>query len=425
MHNLDADDSLAAYRQAFHFPAMPNGEKALYFCGNSLGLQPKTTKEAINQELDDWQRYGVEGHHHAKTPWVSYHETLTAQTARLVGALPREVVVMNSLTVNLHLMMVSFYRPDGARTKIIIEDSAFPSDRYAVESQLRFHGIDPQEGLIRLQPRPGEDCLRQDDILEIIAIQGQQTALIMLGNVNYLTGQAFDMKAIAAAGHKQGCNVGFDLAHGAGNLKLDLHDADVDFAVWCSYKYINAGPGGIAGCFVHERWADATNIPRFHGWWGHDKKERFKMAPEFKGIGGAETWQLSNPPIFQLAALRASMNLFDEAGIDRLRAKSVALTAYLIDLLKGQDAPMQSSEPLSTTPALETAHLKVITPRDPKQRGSQLSIRIDVANAHQKLSDAGVICDFREPDIIRIAAVPLYNSFQDVADFVKILTTLK
>lgn len=402
----DRDDPLARFRERFHIPQLPEAGDAVYFTGNSLGLQPKTARDYINTELDDWARLGVEGHLHAHHPWLPYHEFVTESLARLVGAKLIEVVAMNSLTVNLHLLMVSFYRPTPKRCKIVIEKGAFPSDRYAVESQLRFHGIDT-ESLIELTPREGEATLRTEDILELIDREGESIALIMIGGVNYYTGQAFDIAAITEAGHRKGCVVGFDLAHAAGNLELKLHDWGVDFAAWCSYKYLNSGPGGIAGIFVHERHARSFDLPRFAGWWGHDKATRFLMGPEFVPLAGAEGWQLSNPPIFQLAALRASLEIFDEATVPALRAKSERLTGYLEYLLA----------------QIATERIELITPADPQQRGCQLSIR--VRDSDKQLFDAitvrGVFADWREPDVIRVAPVPLYNSFSDVFRFSEVI----
>ena len=420
MNDLDKNDLLSGFRAEFHIPKHTDGSDVLYFTGNSLGLQPKRTREYVDQELDDWARLGVEGHLHARHPWLPYHEFVTEQMARVVGAKPIETVVMNSLTVNLHLLMVSFYRPTPTRYKIMIEKGAFPSDRYAVESQInvwstgfsRLAQKEPPEGgtpnaLIELTPREGEACLRTEDILEAIDREGDSVALILIGGVNYYTGQAFDMRAVTEAGHKKGCVVGFDLAHGAGNLELKLHEWGVDLAAWCSYKYLNAGPGGIAGIFVHERHARNFDLPRFAGWWGHDKETRFLMRPEFIPLEGAEGWQLSNPPIFQLAALRASLEIFDEATMPALREKSVKLTGYMEKLLS----------------QIETDRIEIITPNDPEQRGCQLSIR--VRNADRTLYDTitarGVIADWREPDVIRVAPVPLYNTFADVQKFVTIL----
>ena len=397
---MDAADPLAQFRDRFCIPKTKNGGECLYFCGHSLGLQPKSAAAYIQQELQEWAELGVEGHFHAGNPWMPYHRLLAEQTAHLVGAQPGEVVVMNSLTVNLHLMMASFYRPTKHRHKIVIERGAFPSDQYAVKSQIVFHGFDPVSSLIELTARDGESCIRDEDIEAIIEREGDSIALILLGGVNYATGQVFDLPAIAKAGHRKGCMVGFDLAHATGNIPLRLHDWGPDFAVWCSYKYLNGGPGCVAGCFVHERHAQAWNLPRFAGWWGHDEKTRFQMGPEFRPMAGAEGWQLSNPPILALAPLRASMEIFSEAGMERLRAKSVQLTGYLEFLLE-QTAPSKFS---------------LITPCQPERRGAQLSIRL--ANEGRKLCDTlaaqGVTGDWREPDIFRVAPIPLYNSFHDV-----------
>ena len=403
---LDADDALAAYREQFYLPRT-QGQVAVYLCGHSLGLQPKSARDYIDEELQDWANLGVEGHFQARRPWLSYHETVTAQTARLVGARPAEVVVMNSLTVNLHLMLTSFYRPTPERCKILIEADAFPSDRYAVESHLKWHGYDPKDALLTLQPRPGEATVRQADIDALLRRDGESIALIWLGGVNYYTGQVFDMSAITAIGHAQGCAVGFDLAHAAGNIALALHDWDVDCAVWCSYKYLNAGPGSVAGCFVHERYAHRSDLPRLAGWWGHNKDTRFHMPADFDPIPGAEGWQISNPPIFQLAALRASMDIFDRAGMAALRVKSERLTGYLEALLQHHALPGVS----------------IITPAQPAQRGAQLSLQIERHGRalHQRLTQAGIICDWREPDVIRVAPAPLYNTFLDVFTFVHAL----
>lgn len=404
---LDASDPLHAYRSRFHIPLHADGTETIYLCGNSLGLQPKSARSYVEQELKDWETLGVEGHFRAKSPWFAYHELLTEQTARVTGGLPSEVVVMNTLTVNLHLMMVSFYRPTAKRHKILIESSAFPSDQYAVKSQIKFHGFGPSRSLIELHPRDGEAFLRTEDIEEVIEAEGGNIALIMLGGVNYYSGQAFDMELITRAGHKHGCVVGFDLAHAAGNIILDLHEWDVDFAVWCSYKYLNGGPGSLAGCFINERFGNDPLIPRFAGWWGQDKKTRFLMGPEFRAIPGAEGWQLSNPPILSLAAIRASMEIFDEVGMQRLREKSELLTGYLEYLI---------DQRLS-------GNVRIITPRDHRQRGGQLSLIVpgNGKAAFSALTIHGVVCDWREPDVIRVAPVPLYNSFQDVYRFVEIL----
>jgi kynureninase len=399
---MDECDPLKEFRKRFLFPKV-GGHGCLYLCGHSLGLQPKTAAAYIEQELKDWAELGVEGHFRAKNPWVPYHRLLSEQTAELLGAKPLEVVVMNSLTVNLHLMMVSFYRPTPSKHKIVIEHGAFPSDQYAVKSQIRFHGFDPVSSLIELTPLPGESCLREEEI-ESLLEEREDIALIMLGGVNYATGQAFDMARITRAGRKSGCVVGFDLAHAAGNLQLKLHDWGPDFAVWCSYKYLNGGPGCPAGCFVHERHARAWDLPRFAGWWGHDERSRFEMGADFQPMPGAEGWQLSNPSIASLAVLRASMDLFGEAGMDRLRAKSESLTGYLEYLLKQKTS----------------FNFSIITPPEKQRRGAQLSIRI-ARNGKalcERLAREGIIGDWREPDTFRVAPVPMYNSYHDVFSFV-------
>jgi kynureninase len=402
---MDARDVLAHFRERFCIPKTRTGGDSIYLCGHSLGLQPKTVSSYLEQDLKDWAELGVEGHFHAKNPWMSYHRLLAQQTATLVGAQPTEVVVMNSLTVNLHLMMASFYRPTTGRHKILVERGAFPSDQYAVNSQIRYHGFDPSSSLIELTPRVDESCLRDEDIEFLIEREGSSIALILLGGVNYATGQAFDMAGITKAGHRKGCVVGFDLAHAAGNLPLRLHDWGPDFAVWCSYKYLNGGPGCVAGSFVHERHARSWELPRFAGWWGHDEKTRFQMGPEFHPMEGAEGWQLSNPPILALAALRASIEIFSEAGLERLRAKSMALTGYM-EFLLGQDASPKFS---------------IVTPSEQERRGAQLSIRLPSGGRTlcERLAAEGVIGDWREPDTFRVAAVPLYNSYQDVYRFVQ------
>jgi len=399
---MDAADPLAQFRQRFHIPRTKGGEECIYLCGHSLGLQPKTARSYLEQELQDWAQLGVEGHFHARHPWMPYHRLLTEQTAALVGALPIEVVVMNSLTVNLHLMMASFYRPTRERHKILIERGAFPSDQYAVKSQIRFHGFSPNS-LIELAAREGESSVRDEDLEALIEREGSAIALILLGGVNYATGQLFDVELITKAGHNKGCLVGCDLAHAAGNVPLHLHDWGTDFAVWCSYKYLNGGPGCVAACFVHERHSEDWALPRFAGWWGHDEKSRFEMGPKFHPMEGAEGWQLSNPPILALAPLRASMEIFAEAGMERLRAKSVSLTGYLEFLLQEQAA----------------RNFSIITPRDPAKRGAQLSIRLSRQGRElcDRLTAQGVIGDWREPDTYRVAAVPLYNSYQDVYEF--------
>ncbi len=438
---MDEQDSLKNFREKFFIPKQESGEDVLYFTGNSLGLQPKKTREFIEQELEDWATLGVEGHFHAQRPWMPYHEFVTEQLAKIVGAKNTEVVAMNSLTVNLHLLMVSFYRPTAERYKIVIEADAFPSDQYAVKSQIDFHkrsvpsasadgltrdiqnantnsdvsdsNLQPPanaggtDWLIELKPRDGETILRTEDILKTIEENADEIALIMLGGVNYYTGQKFDFAAITKAGQKAGAIVGFDLAHAAGNVELKLHDWNADFAAWCSYKYLNSGPGGIAGVFIHERHHNNAELPRFAGWWGHDKETRFLMDDEFVPIKTAEGWQLSNPPIFQLAALKASLDVFEEAGMENLFAKSRKLTGYL-EFLLGE---------------IHDERISVITPSNPEERGCQLSIRVKNSDKSlfNSISEKGVIADWREPDVIRVAPVPLYNSFTDVYKFTEIL----
>ena len=400
---LDAKDELKDYRNEFHIPLQQNGEEHIYMCGNSLGLQPKRTKGFLDQELEDWATFGVEGHFHAKNPWMPYHEFLTESYAKIVGAKPTEVVAMNTLTVNLHLMMVSFYKPTEKRHKIIIEGDAFPSDIYAVESQIKHHGLSVEASLIKLRPRDGEPVIRTEDIQSIIEREGDEISLIMLGGVNYYTGQVFDFEKITKFAQAKGINVGFDLAHAAGNIKLELHKWGVDFAVWCSYKYLNSGPGSVAAAFVHEK-HHATNLNRFAGWWGHNKEDRFKMPDSFNPIQSAEGWQLSNPPILSLAAIRASLSIFDEVGMDTLVAKSKVLTNFLLFLLD----------------SIETDRIEIITP---EERGCQLSIRVKNGNKilFDAITEKGVVADWREPDVIRVAPIPLYNSYQDVFNFYSIL----
>ena len=401
---LDRDDPLGAFRERFHIPKRENGEDEIYFCGNSLGLQPKSARRYVEEVLEAWARMGARGHFEGDRPWLPYHEFATKKLARLIGALPSEVAAMNSLTANLHLLMVSFYRPTPERHKILIEAHAFPSDRYAVESQIRFHGFDPDGSLIQAETRQGESIIRMDDLLQLVDREGESIALILWPGVQFYTGQAFALEKIVEAGHRKGCAVGFDLAHAAGNLVLNLHDSKADFAVWCSYKYLNAGPGSVAGCFVHERHARRFDLPRFAGWWGHDKSTRFAMPPRFNPLPGAEGWQLSNPPILSLAPLLASLDLFDAAGMEALRAKSEKLTGYLERLL------------------IERCDDKVaiLTPAQPAERGCQLSIRLqDGKPIHEGLMAAGIACDWRGPDVIRLAPVPLYNRFGDVFDVVE------
>ncbi|HXP66358.1 MAG TPA: kynureninase [Steroidobacteraceae bacterium] len=407
---LDAADSLAAFAQQFHHPRDSSGRKLLYFGGHSLGLQPISAAGMIEQELDDWRRLGVLGHHDATRPWIPYHERAAPALAALTGAMESEVVAMNSLTVNLHLMMVSFFRPRGARTKVLIERSAFPSDRYAVVSQLEFHGLNAAEHLIEVEPRAGERNLRTEDLLQLIEREGPRLALVLLPGVQYLTGQLLDMETLIAAARRAGAAAGIDLAHAIGNTPLRLHDWNCDFAVWCSYKYLNAGPGAVGGCFVHERHGRDFKLPRFAGWWGHNKAERFLYDPRFDPIEGAQGWQISNPPILSTAPLLASLEIFQRAGIAALRRKSIALSGFMQRLIEER---------------LPGA-VEIITPGAPEQRGCQLSLRIAQPAAQakqclQRLSSAGVIGDWREPDVLRLAPIPLYNSFADVFGAVEIL----
>lgn len=410
--NLDRQDSLRTFRDQFIFPKH-NGADVFYFCGNSLGLQPKTVRQALLAELDQWATHGVEGHFRGELPWMYYHKFLTPQAARLVGALPHEVVVMNTLTVNLHLAMVSFYRPTAQRFKIIMEAGAFPSDQYAVESQVRWHGFEPEKAIIEIAPKPGSDTLRTEDILQIIENEGAATALVMFGGVNYYTGQFYDLEKIAAAAHRVGAHVGFDLAHTAGNLPLKLHDWNADFAVWCSYKYLNSGPGGPAGLFVHERHGDNPALPRFAGWWGHDESERFQMKKGFKPMRGAEGWQLSNAQIFSFAAHKASLDIFDAAGIDNLRKKSLLLTGFLQFVLDEANRDKNL--------------FRIITPENPAERGCQLSLLTDGRGKElfNFWADNGAIADWREPNVIRFAPTPLYNSFEDVWQLGELITKFK
>lgn len=407
---LDQKDSIALYRDQFHIPKDHNGNDWIYMCGNSLGLQPKTTKKYIQQELEDWANYGVEGHFEAKNPWMPYHEFLTDTMAKVVGAKPIEVVIMNTLTTNLHLLMVSFYQPNKTKYKIVIESDAFPSDRYAVESQLRFHGFDPKEGLIEWKPRSGEELLRLEDLETILDQQDDEIALLLIGGVNYYTGQYLDLKKIADLGHAKNCMVGIDLAHGVGNIQPELHNSGIDFAAWCTYKYLNSGPGSLGGLFVHEKHAYNKDLKRFAGWWSHNKNTRFNMRQEFDVMPGAEGYQLSNPPILSMAAIKASLDIFNEVGMDALRKKSKALTAYFEFLIN----------------EIDTDRIRIITPTNPEERGCQLSIQVKNADKslHQQLTDHHVITDWREPDVIRCAPTPLYNSFEDVYRMTEILKTL-
>jgi len=396
----DQNDSLASYRNQFHIPKDKNGNDWLYFTGNSLGLQPKSAQKYIQQELNDWANFGVEGHFEAKNPWMPYHEYLTESMAKIVGAKPIEVVIMNTLTTNLHLLMVSFYQPTKTKYKIVIESDAFPSDKYAVQTQLEFHGFDTSEGLIEWKPRRGEELLRMEDLEIILKEQGDEIALLLIGGVNYYTGQYLDLKRIAELGQSKNCMVGIDLAHGAGNIQPELHESGVDFAAWCTYKYLNSGPGSLGGLFVHEKHAYNKKLKRFAGWWSHNKSTRFNMRQPLDVIPGAEGWQLSNPPILSMAAIKASLDMFNEVGMEALRVKSKKLTGYFEFLIN----------------ELNNNKIKIITPTHPEERGCQLSIQVKDADKslHQKLTDVNIITDWREPDVIRCAPVPLYNSFEDV-----------
>lgn len=399
--DLDRSDPLARFRDEFHVPRRRNGDDEIYFAGNSLGLLPKRTPKYVAAELEAWKELAVKAHFSGEHPWMPYHEFLAESMARLVGASPREVVTMNSLTVNLHLMMASFYRPTPERHRILLEERAFPSDDYALESQARFHGFDPAEALVRA---------RAEDVVRVLERDGASIALVLLPGVQYYTGEAFDIEAIARLAHAQGCVAGFDLAHAAGNLVLRLHDWDVDFAVWCTYKYLNSGPGSVGACFVHERHGRRGDLPRLAGWWGHDKASRFRMEAGFRPIPGAEGWQLSNPPILSLAAIRASLDVFMEAGgMEPLREKSVRLTGYLEGLLRTKVGDA----------------VEILTPADPDRRGCQLSLRVTASGSgkrvFERLEASGVTCDWREPDVIRVAPVPLYNRYEEVWRFVEIL----
>ena len=407
---LDQEDPISYLRNQFHIPRDKHGKEWLYFTGNSLGLQPKITSKYIEQELDDWANFGVEGHFEAKNPWLSYHELLTDTMAKVVGAKPIEVVVMNTLTTNLHLLMVSFYQPSKTKYKIIIEGDAFPSDRYAVQSQLSFHGFDPEEALIEWKPKEGKELLELEDLKSILDSQGDEVALLLIGGVNYYTGQYLDIKKIAELGHAKKCMVGIDLAHGAGNIQPNLHDSSIDFAAWCTYKYLNSGPGSLSGLFVHEKHAQRKDLPRFAGWWNHNKETRFNMRQPFDVMEGAEGWQLSNPPILSMAAIKASLDIFEKVGMDALVKKSKKLTGFFEYLV---------NEIASDT-------IKIITPTNPNERGCQLSLQVKNAdkNLHKKLTENNIITDWREPDVIRCAPVPMYTSFEDVYHMVTILESL-
>src|SRR6266481_294527 len=411
---LDAEDPLRSFRDKFHLPLGKNGKPLIYLAGNSLGLMPKSARELVDQELDDWAKLGVDAHLGAKTPWYTYHEPLREPTARMVGAKPVEVICMNSLTVNLHLMMATFYRPTKSRFKILMEEPAFPSDTYAIKTQIVHRGLDQKDALILARPRKSEFTIRTEDILDLIAKNADQLAIVIFGGANFFTGQLFDIKKITAAAHKHGIIAGFDLAHAIGNVPLSLHDWNVDFAVWCSYKYLNAGPGAVAGAFVHERHATNTSLPRLAGWFGNDPNTRFRLhlEPEFIPVASADGWQISNPPIFAMAPLRASLAIFDDAGgMEPLRAKSTKLTSYL-EFLLNQNA---------------SKRFTIITPKSRNERGCQLSILAHEhpKELHNELISGDVKCDFREPNVIRVAPAPLYNTFHEVWRFARILTKHK
>lgn len=410
-NQLDIQDELKSFREAFYIPIL-NGKEVVYFTGNSLGLQPKTTQDYVLNELEDWASFGVEGHFHARNPWLPYHEIFPQQLSKIVGCLPNEVVVMNQLTVNLHLLLVSFYQPTKTKYKILCEAKAFPSDQYALESQVKFHGFNYEDAVIEVAPREGEHTIRTEDIIQAIEEHKNELALVLFGGVNYYTGQVFDMQAITNAAHKVGVYCGFDLAHAAGNIELHLHNWEVDFACWCSYKYLNSGPGGVSGVYIHEKHATNTDLKRFAGWWGYEKETRFKMDKGFKAIPTAEGWQLSNAPILSMAAHKASLDIFEEAGIERLQNKRKLLNAYLWFVVDEVNKQKKVFE--------------IITPRNEAEHGCQISLLTN-NNGKQifdELIKQGVIADWREPNVIRIAPVPLYNSFEDVWRFGDIVNSL-
>lgn len=404
--HLDAVDPLAVWRERFYIPKGQDGAECIYLCGNSLGLQPKATRDYLDRELERWARLGVEGYWQGDDPWLTYAAALAPPLARLVGARPLEVVAMNTLSVNLHLMLATFYRPDKSRYKIIMDAAEFPSDRYAAVSHIKWHGFDPEKALVEVAPQPGEAIIHAEDIEEALRMHGASTAVLLFSGVNYLNGQAHDIAQITEIAHRYGCMAGFDLAHAIGNIPLHLHNWDVDFAVWCSYKYLNAGPGGTAGCFVHEKYANAVDLPRLAGWWGHDEATRFQMPHEFVPMPGAAGWQISHSAVLPLAALRASLDMFQEIGLPAIREKSERLTGYLEFLLqeKGGDG------------------FSIITPSEKLRRGAQLSLRVPgkAEQIYKRLLAANIICDWRAPDVIRVAPAPLYNRFMDVYRFVEV-----
>ncbi len=410
---LDPKDPLKHFRDMFYIPLM-FGKECIYFTGNSLGLQPKRTQDYVVDELEDWASLGVEGHLHARNPWLPYHEIFPKQLSKIVGCLPNEIVVMNSLTVNLHLLMVSFYRPTKERYKIICEAKAFPSDQYAFETQAKYHGFDPIDAVIEVSPREGEHTLRTEDIVATIQKHGNSVAVVLFGGVNYYSGQLFDMKAITEAAHAVGAYAGFDLAHAAGNVELHMHDWNVDFACWCSYKYLNSGPGGVGGIYIHESHVADKELPRFAGWWGYTKETRFNMEKGFEAIPTAEGWQLSNAPILAMAAHKASLDVFDEAGIDKLHEKRKLLSGYLHYVLNDINN-MQKNKVL-----------EIITPANEKERGCQVSMMMlnKGKEIFNELTKQGVLADWREPNVIRVAPVPLYNTFEDVFRFGEIINSI-
>lgn len=407
--SLDAQDTLAHYRDEFIFP-QHNGQDVIYFVGNSLGLQPKRTRSYVDEIMSDWANLAVEGHFYAEKPWWDYHERFAKPLSTIVGALPSEIAVMNTLTVNLHLLLVSFYRPTASRYKIICEEKAFPSDQYMLQSQVKFHGFDPADAIVEIKRREGEHNIRLEDVIDLIKQTGDELALVLIGGVNYYTGQVFDMKSITRAGHEQGAYVGWDLAHAAGNIHLELHDWDIDFAAWCSYKYMNSGPGNAAGCFIHEKHHHDTSLNRFAGWYGHNKERRFKMEPQFDPVNGADGWQVSNLPVLSLAPYLASAEMFEEVGMERLIAKRDLITSYLEFILKeiGRETH---------------GHFEVITPENPTERGSQISVFLhgEGRSLFDYLMKNGVITDWREPSVIRLAPVPFYSRFEDMYKFGQVL----
>src|SRR6184192_1046469 len=411
---LDAEDPLRGFREKFSLPLGNNAKPVIYFAGNSLGLMPKSARQIVEEELDNWAKLGVDAHHATRTPWYSYQEALREPMARLVSSKPVEVICMNSLTVNLHLMMATFYQPTKSRFKLLMEEPAFPSDTYAIKTQIIHHGLDPKDALVLVRPRKGEFTISTEDFIELIAKHADQLAMVIIGAVNFFSGQLFDIAEITAAAQKRGIAVGFDLAHAIGNVPLSLHKWNVDFAVWCSYKYLNAGPGAVAGAFVHERHATNTKLPRLAGWFGNDPNTRFRLhlEPEFLPVASADGWQISNPPILSMAPLRASLSIFHEAGgMEPLRAKSIKLTGYLEFFIE----------------QIGSKKFSVITPADPKARGAQLSIQAHEhpKQLHEELLAAGVKCDFREPNVIRVAPTPLYNTFHEVWRFAQLLAAHK